>query len=342
MSPTVGPAPLPPEAEQAYDRVDDHQVGAYDGAPRPSVMVTPASDPGQALSQLDVRPRRVVALSDVPQGNANWLVETADPEPLVLRRYHPQVTREELGYEHAVIGYLADAGWVVPAAVGEPVRWQGRWYCLNRYVPGQAVRAEDARQRRRRGRDLARLHLALRGAAERLGQRPEWRAQHTAVTTVRSGRPWEERVAGLASVSPRLAAWAQAAATQAHESLAALGADELPVMVVHGDFAAWNVHYDRERLAGVIDFGLTHVDSRPFELAIARSYRAPEMLDAYRAELAALGWPLSELEEAAVTPVYHAFRVGMAAAEMADGLVTGVYDLAMIERQLARTATAAP
>jgi hypothetical protein len=66
------------------------------------------------------------------------------------------------------------------------------------------------------------------------------------------------------------------------------------------------------------------------------------MLDAYRAELAALGWPLSELEEAAVTPVYHAFRVGMAAAEMEDGLVTGVYDLAMIERQLARTATAAP
>jgi hypothetical protein len=32
----------------------------------------------------------------------------------------------------------------------------------------------------------------------------------------------------------------------------------------------------------------------------------------------------------------------MAAAEMEDGLVTGVYDLAMIERQLARTATAAP
>ena len=304
-------------------------------------MVMPASDPGQALSQLDVRPRRVVALSDVPRGNANWLVETADPEPFVLRRYHPQATREELAYEHAVLGYLAGLGWVVPTALGEPVRWQGRWYCLTRYVPGEAVRAEDPGQRRRRGRDLARLHLALRGAAERLGQRAEWRAQHTAVT-VRSGHPWEERVGGLASVSPRLAAWSQAAATQAHESLAALGADELPVMVVHGDFAAWNVHYEGERLAGVIDFGLTHVDTRPFELAIARSYRAPEMLDAYRAELAACGWPLSELEEAAIGPVYRAFRVGMVASEMADGLSTGSYDLAMIERQLSRTATAAP
>jgi Ser/Thr protein kinase RdoA (MazF antagonist) len=305
-------------------------------------MVMPASDPGQALSLLGVGPGRlVVSLSDVPLGNGNWLVETADRQRLVLRRYHPQTTQQDLAYEHAVMNHLAGVGWVVPAAVGEPVCWQGRWYCLTRYVPGQAVRGEDPGQRARRGRDLARLHLALRGAAGLLGQRPEWRSQHSAVT-VSSGHPWEERVSGLASVSPRLASWVRAAATQAHGSLAALGADDLPVMVVHGDFAEWNVHYDRERLAGVIDFDLTHVDSRPYELAIARAYRAPEMVDAYRAELAASGWPLSELEEAALTPVYHAFRVGMAAAEMEDGLRTGDYDLAMIERQLSRTATAAP
>ena len=79
-----------------------------------------------------------------------------------------------------------------------------------------------------------------------------------------------------------------------------MGADDLPVMVVHGDFAEWNVHYDGDRLAGVIDFALTHVDSRPYELAIARAYRAPELVDAYRAELAACGWPLSELEESAL------------------------------------------
>jgi hypothetical protein len=32
----------------------------------------------------------------------------------------------------------------------------------------------------------------------------------------------------------------------------------------------------------------------------------------------------------------------MAATEMADGLITGSYDLIMIERQLSRTGTAAP
>src|SRR6202012_1664625 len=146
-----------------------------------------------------------------------------------------------------------------------------------------------------------------------------------------------ERVAGRPSVTPRLAAGAQAAAPRARESLAAVGADDLPVMMVHGDFAEWNVHYDHGRLGGVIDFGLTHVDPPPFELALARSYRAPEMLEAYRAELAACGWPLSELEEAAIGPVYRAFRVGMVASEMAVGLRTGKFDLARVRRQRSRT-----
>jgi len=59
---------------------------------------------------------------------------------------------------------------------------QGLWYCLTRYVPGAAIADEDAGQRSRRGRDLARLHVALRGLGGRMGQRPGWRAQHTSVT----------------------------------------------------------------------------------------------------------------------------------------------------------------
>jgi len=62
----------------------------------------------------------------------------------------------------------------------------------------------------------------------------------------------------------------------------------LPITLIHGDFAEWNVHYRHGRLAGVIDFGLTHQDTRPYELAIARTYRAPETADAHRGELARL------------------------------------------------------
>jgi Ser/Thr protein kinase RdoA (MazF antagonist) len=297
--------------------------------------------PARLLEVLGLRPDRITALKDVPVQNGSWLLEMPDGRRLVLRRYHAQAALQDLSYEHSVLRYLARAGWIVSEPVGELVQFEGLWYCPTRYVPGEAIGQESAGQRRRRGRDLARLHLALRGLGERLGQRPGWRAQHTGVC-VHTGIDWNACVRGLMEVSPRLGEWARAAATQARDSLLAIGAGALPVMVVHGDFHEQNVHYAHGRLAGVIDFGLTHLDSRPYELAIARTYRAPEAITAYRGELARNGWPLSELEEAALGPVNHAFRVDMTAWQMDHGRRTGGYDLAMIERQLSRTGTAPP
>jgi Ser/Thr protein kinase RdoA (MazF antagonist) len=286
-------------------------------------------------------PEQATLLRDVPGGNANWLVRRPGGERVVLRRYHPLVTQDELLYEHAVLRHVANAGWVVADPVGEPVRHDGLWFCPTRFVPGAGVTPESPGQQRRRGRDLARLHLALRGLGDQLGQRPGWQAQHQAVT-VAAGADWAAGLQGLMRVSPRTGAWAAAAAARVHATLAAIGAGDLPVMVVHGDFAEWNVHYEHGRLAGVIDFGLAHLDSRPYELAIARTYRAPGAAAAYRAELARHGWPLTDLEEAAIDPVYQAFRVGMTAWLLHEGLPAGRYDLPAIERQLARTGTPPP
>jgi Ser/Thr protein kinase RdoA (MazF antagonist) len=290
------------------------------------------------LDLLAVRPDRVAVLKDVPLHNGSWLVELPGGQRAVLRRYHPGASPEDLAYEHAVLGHLAAAGWVVPHPIGEPVRHDGLWYCLTRYVPGRPAARESRAQRCRRGRDLARLHLALRGLGQRIGQRPGWRPQHSAVTA-NAGIDWQAGVRQLAEISPRLSSWAQAAAGQTRAALAAIGAGELPTTVIHGDFAQWNVHYQHGRLAGVIDFGLTHQDSRPYELAIARTYRAPETADAYRGELARSGWPLSALEEAAIRPLYHAFRLDMAAWELDHGRKTGRYNLTAIERQLSKTGT---
>jgi homoserine kinase type II len=291
---------------------------------------------------LAARARRVVTLRDFAGENGSWLIERDGQDPVVVRRYHPQVRRAEVGYEHAVLRHLAGAGWVVPGPLGAPAEHEGLWYCVTRCVPGAAVSPEPPPQRRRRGCDLARLHLALRGLGERIGQRPGWQPQHRGVT-VHTSLDWDACVRGLASVSPRLGEWAGSAAARTRAALAAIGAGELPVGVVHGDFAEWNVHYYQDgRLAGVIDFGLAHLDSRPFELAIARTYRSPETAEAYRAELARSGWPLGELEVAAIEPIYHAFRVDMTAWALDQGLRTGHYDLAMIERQLSRTGTAPP
>jgi homoserine kinase type II len=302
-------------------------------------MVTGAV--ASVLAAAGARPGRVAVLKDVPLGNGNWLVETDGGHRAVLRRYHPGASPEDLAYEHAVLGHLAGAGWVVPHPVAQPVCHDGLWYCLTRYVPGSPAVPESRAQRRRRGRDLARLHLALRDLGQRTGQRPGWRPRHSAVT-ISDSIDWRACVQGLMAASPRLGWWAQAAAGQTSAALAAIGAGELPVTLIHGDFAEWNVHYAGGRLAGVIDFGLAHVDSRPYELAIARTYRAPEAVDAYRRELARSGWPVTALEAAATGPLYRAFRLDMAAWELHHALSTGVYNLALIERHLSRTGTPPP
>jgi Ser/Thr protein kinase RdoA (MazF antagonist) len=300
----------------------------------------PAGPPAGVLDLLGLRPRRVACQKDVPLGNASWLVEVRGGR-LVLRRYHAGATPQDLSYEHAVLRYLAGAGWVVPEPAGDLVEHAGLWYCPTVYVPGRAVAGDVPARHRRRGRDLARLHLALRGLGEQTGQRPGWRPLH-AGGTVRAGIDWQACVRELADASPRLAAWARAAAARTRDGLAAVGAADLPVMVVHGDFGWQNVHYVRGRLAGVIDFGLTHVDSRPYELAIARICRSPAALQGYRAELASVGWPLSELEEAAIDPIDRAFRVDQVAWHLDHASQTGSYNLAMIERQFAKADIAPP
>ena len=293
------------------------------------------------LDVLGLKPREITVLKDVPLENGSWLLEMVDGGRVVLRRYHAHATVPDLSYEHEVLSYLAGAGWIVPEPIGELVRCDNLWYCPTRYVPGTATDPEDSLYRRRRGRDLARLHCALRDFGAQLGQRPGWKAQHTGVT-VHTSIDWYACLRALTEVSPRLASWASDAADQARDALDAVGAAELPVTLVHGDFHEQNVHYDNGQLAGVIDFGLTHIDSRPYELAIARTYRSPETIPAYREELGRNGWPLSELEEAALGPINSAFRVDMAAWQMEQGRTTGNYDLAMIERQLYRTGTRPP
>jgi Ser/Thr protein kinase RdoA (MazF antagonist) len=300
-----------------------------------------ATPPAPVLAHLGLRPASIRTLKDVPGQNASWLTETATGVRVVLRRYHPAATVADLGYEHAVLRYLGQAGWVVPEPLTELTEHDGAQYCLTRFVPGRAVAAESGEQQSRRGRDLARLHLALRDLGARIGQRPGWRPQHAAVT-VHASLDWRGCVAGLQAASPRLGHWLEAAAADVQAGLAAIGASALPVLVVHGDFAEWNVHYERDRLAGVVDFGLTHLDSRPYELAIARTYRAPQAAAAYREEVARLGWPLRDLELAAQQPVYRAFRVDMTAWAVHAGLRAGRIDLANVERQLERTGTPSP
>lgn len=98
----------------------------------------------------------------------------------------------------------------------------------------------------------------------------------------------------------------------------------------------------RRRTRGALDFALSHLDSRPYELAIARAHRSPEPIDAYAAELAALGWPLTDLEQAAIGPLHRAFRLSMTAWAIDEAWDGTPLDMVMIKRQLQLTGVPPP
>ena len=293
----------------------------------------------EALTVLGSWPAEVSVLQEKRYGNCCWLVEPTRGETFVLRRYHDEAWEEDLSYEHAVLRYLSAQGWVVPEPVGDLIRVDRWWWVPTRLVPGSPAHPETVEQRERRGRDLARLHHSLRDLD--LGQRPGWRPQHSA-RTVHTDIDWDKSLATFGLEHPDLAEWAAAASVAASHELRALGANELPLLVIHGDFHELNVHYDGQGLSGVLDFGLSHLDSRPQELAIARTHRSPEVIPAFRDESARLGWPLTDLEEACIVPIRSAFRVDMVAWQLHHGERVGFYDTAMIETQLSKTATPRP
>jgi Ser/Thr protein kinase RdoA (MazF antagonist) len=283
---------------------------------------------------------RVVRRRAVPgateEGNANWHIWLPGGRRVVLRRYWRNPTEAQLRYEHRVLEAVSAGGWAVPIPVSDLLFKENRWWCLTEYVPGRARGEETIRQRVQRGQIMAKLDLLMRPLSEELGQRQGWQASHEGVSPVLD-LEWPEGLAALKESEPRLAEWFVEASEATKAALSELGCRELPLTVVHGDLALQNIHYSGASLAGVVDFSLTHLDSRPDELAMARLYRAPEALDAYRQEMARSGWHLSELEEGAITPIYRAFRVAMAAWALHDGFRRGRFDTESIVAQLARS-----
>lgn len=294
------------------------------------------------LALMGLAPTRVRAIrAGSEPGNSNWHVWLPDATRAVLRRYHEGAAEPGLAYEYRILRHVASQGWTVPTPLGDPVRLDGRWWGLTRYVPGRSRTEESPLQRSQRGAEMARLDLTLRDLTPELGQRPDNRTAHEGVTP-QLGCLWEDGVVRLALKNPLLASWFEMAADETRTGIERIGARNLPLTVIHGDLASWNFHYQGSRLSGVVDFALAHLDSRPYELAMARVYRSPETLDAYRETMSRYGWPLSELEEACIDPIYRAFRVGMAAWALHDGLRDGRFDLAFIESQLAHSGSPRP
>lgn len=214
------------------------------------------------------------------------------------------------------------------------MRYGDRLWAATRFVPGKPQIAETDEQVEERGSVLARLHSDLRDLELR---EREGFFQGCDLEAMGTFQDWDPGVVALRAERPDLADWAESAMAAAKALVAESNISTLPLWMVHGDFAEWNLHFTDDRLSGIIDFDLVHPDNRAWEFVLARVHRSPGLLTGYQRTATDLGIPLTEEELAAIDPLQQVFRVNMVMAELWSGPRAGRFDLPMIERQLGLT-----
>lgn len=223
--------------------------------------------------------------------NENWLVAQRESR-LVMRGY----AIEPLGdirYELEVLRRLYILGWPVPYAIDEPLSYGGRTWCLFTWLPG-TCRVASMVEQRARGRLLAELHHAMVHLAD-LGQRDgccladELIDDHELTASLRA---YEQ----IYPAEGHIMRWHLERAQQAFLDAAK---ETVETLVLHSDFATWNLLFDGERLTGILDFEGTHLNYRVADFALSWRGDQDEVIQGYQDVQ-----QLSDMEQALIVPVF--------------------------------------
>jgi Ser/Thr protein kinase RdoA (MazF antagonist) len=265
-------------------------------------MALPLSD--AVLEQFGVR---VVA----PLGgrlNQHWLVE-ARRERLVLRRWAQPA--DEIDYELRLLERIAALGWPVAPAVAGPIELAGHVWSLAPFLPGDPPSEKySIAEQRARGRLLAAFHADLAQLGG-FGQRGTWRRCEDTL-----GDPTLDRLLSdheqQRSEEVRILRWHL---HRARERVAGLQLQNRPGIVIHGDFAPWNLRFIDGRLSGILDFELAHWDHRIGDFALAWRGKYDDVIHGY-AEVS----PLEPEEWELLTPLWWAFLIDVTCHDMRKGI----------------------
>jgi aminoglycoside phosphotransferase (APT) family kinase protein len=244
---------------------------------------TPPPIPAACWAALSLTPVRYLG----GRLNQHWLVES-DGKPFVLRRYAREQI-ESVEYELEVLRRLGQQGWPVPEPVQEPAELLGRLWCLFTLLPGESRPEHTVDERRARGRLLARLHEATASLVD-MGQRRGFRKADELVCDpelLEAIRKYE-RVRPAAGHVMR---WHLGKACEMFDGLVL---DGVETIVLHGDFAPWNMLFVGERVSGIIDFEVTHLNYRASDFALSWRGYQDDVVEGYEQvrALNALDWQL--------------------------------------------------
>jgi aminoglycoside phosphotransferase (APT) family kinase protein len=224
--------------------------------------------------------------------NQHWLVES-DGKLFVLRGYVREPI-ESVEYEREVLRRLGQQGWPVPKPVREPVALLGRLWCLFTLLPGESRSERTADERRARGRLLARLHEATASLVD-IGQRKGFRKADEVVRDPQL----LEAIQKYERVRPAAGHVMRWHLDKTCEMFDGLVLDRVETIVLHGDFAPWNMLFVDERLSGIIDFEAAHLNYRVSDFALSWRGYQDDVIEGYEQVRA-----LNELDWQLLIPCY--------------------------------------
>jgi aminoglycoside phosphotransferase (APT) family kinase protein len=239
--------------------------------------------------------------------NQHWLVE-ARGERLVLRRWSQPA--DEIDYELRLVARIAALGWPVAPAVARPIELDGYVWSMAPFLPGDPVSDKySVVEQRARGRLLAQFHADLAQLGD-FGQRGTWRRGEQ----ILADPTLDELLAQHEQTWPEEIAILRWHLHRARERTRSIALHDRPGIVVHGDFAPWNLRFQAGRLSGILDFELAHWDHRIGDFALAWRGKYDDVIHGY-AEVA----PLEPEEWELITPLWWAFLIEGACLELRKG-----------------------
>jgi len=194
--------------------------------------------------------------------NEHWFVGDA----LVLRRYNALRQDEQIAYEHAILGHLAQLGWPVaaplPAPDGQTVVVEAdRRFALFPRLPGRLRRGpvQEPRDPHALGALLGRLHTALTP-----NPAPPPRNAFPPVLGIVVDPIW--RHVDLVP-DPALRRRLRAHLSELADALATVDASTAVAGAVHGDWSEPQLLYRGDDVTGILDFDFVHPDLLIVDLA---------------------------------------------------------------------------
>ncbi|WP_308635472.1 phosphotransferase enzyme family protein [Paenibacillus silvisoli] len=241
--------------------------------------------------------------------NQHWLV-SLNNERLVLRRWASGTKLEEIEYEVNLLKAVAGLGWPAAALVDGPIQAGEYVWGLFPFLEGEPPHVLDpAAEQRARGRLMARFHDDMR-KLNGIGQRKGWRRCEEVLVDCEIDRLLAENEPKRPE-EIRVLRWHLERARQRVEGL---NLHSRPGIVIHGDFAPWNLRYQEAKLTGILDFELAHWDHRVGEFALSWRGKYDEIVHGYNEEA-----PLEPEEWELITPLWWAGLIDLACRHLKEG-----------------------